>query len=54
LEAVVINVQGNEQTFDRNRIKKIFLVERTVTHVTVPETPVKTNPPATDSQIPHR
>ncbi len=54
LEAVVINVQGKEQMFERNRIKKMFLVERTVTHVTVPETPVKTNPPATDSQIPHR
>jgi PEGA domain-containing protein len=47
LESVVINVQGNEQTFDRNRIKKIFLVERIVTHVTVPETPAKPNSTAT-------
>jgi hypothetical protein len=47
LESVVINVQGNEQTFDRNRIKKIFLVERIVTHVTVPETPAKANSTAT-------
>jgi hypothetical protein len=54
LESVVINVQGNQQTFDRNKLKKIFLVERTVTHVTVPETPAKTNPSATDSQTPHR
>ncbi|MFI5114317.1 MAG: PEGA domain-containing protein [Terriglobales bacterium] len=53
LESVVINVRGSEQTFDRNKIKKIFLVERTVTHITVPETPAKANPPATDSQTPH-
>ena len=37
LESVVINVQGNQQTFDRNKIKKMFLVERTVTHLSVPE-----------------
>ena len=31
LESVVISVQGTQQTFDRNKIKKIFLVERQVT-----------------------
>jgi hypothetical protein len=54
LESVVINVQGKEQTFDRNRIKKMFLVERTVTHITVPETPAKTSSPAAEPQSPHR
>jgi hypothetical protein len=53
LESVVINVSGSEQTFDRNKIKKIFLVERTVTHITVPEAPAKANPPAIDSPPPH-
>ncbi len=53
LESVVINIHGNEQTFDRNKIRKIFLVERTVTHVTVPEAPAKPNPPVTESQTPH-
>jgi PEGA domain len=53
LESVVINVRGAEQTFDRNKIKKIFLVERVVTHIAVPETPVKVSPPSTDSQMPH-
>jgi hypothetical protein len=32
LESVVIKVNGQDQTFDRNKIKKIFLVERIVTH----------------------
>jgi PEGA domain len=53
LESVVVNVRGSEQTFDRNKIKKIFLIERTVTHITVPEAPAKANPPTTDSQTPH-
>jgi len=40
LESVVISIQGSQQTFDRNKIKKIFLVERIVTHtVTGPGTP---------------
>jgi hypothetical protein len=54
LESVVIHVRGNEQTFDRNKIKKIFLVERIVTHTSIPETPAKPNPPSTDSQTPHQ
>jgi hypothetical protein len=41
LESVVINVQGAEQIFARNRIKKIFLVERTVTHVEPQQSPTK-------------
>lgn len=35
LESVVIDVSGQPQTFDRNKVKKIFLVERIITH---PET----------------
>lgn len=53
LESVVIKVHDQDQTLDRNKVKKIFLVQRTVTHITVPEAPAKANPPATDSQIPH-
>jgi hypothetical protein len=52
LESVVINVSGSEQTFDRNKIKKIFLVERTVTHITAPEAQ-KANPPTVNSPPPH-
>ena len=52
LEAVVIKVQGTEQTFDRNRIKKIFLVERTVTHISVPETAAPQNPASIAPQAP--
>jgi len=38
MESVLINVNGQEQTFERNRIKKIFLVERLETQ---PVSPVK-------------
>jgi PEGA domain-containing protein len=38
LEKIVIDVNGQRQTLDRNRVKKIFLVERTVT--TTPGLPV--------------
>jgi hypothetical protein len=38
LEKIVIDVNGQRQTLDRNRVKKIFLVERTVT--TTPGVPV--------------
>ncbi len=31
LDKIVIDVNGQRQTLDRNRVKKIFLVERTVT-----------------------
>jgi hypothetical protein len=41
LESVVIDINGQPQTFDRNKIKKIFLVERIVTH---PETPAASHP----------
>jgi hypothetical protein len=33
LESIVINVNGQPQTLERNRVKKMFLVERTVTHL---------------------
>ena len=40
IEAVVIRVNGQDQSFDRNRIRKIFLAERVVTHTVVgPESP---------------
>jgi hypothetical protein len=38
LEKIVIDVNGQRQTLDRNRVKKIFLVERAET--TTPELPV--------------
>jgi hypothetical protein len=52
LESVVINIHGKEQTFDRNQVKKIFLVERIVTHTSIPQAAVKSSAPA-DSQAPH-
>jgi len=46
LESVVIKVNDQDQTLNRNDVKKIFLVERVVTHtVTAPETPPKAPPP---------
>lgn len=40
LESVVMSMEGNQQTIDRNRIKKILLVERVTTHtVVVPAAP---------------
>ena len=58
LESVVIKVNGRDQTFDRNRIKKIFLVERTVTHtVTTTDAPAGAATAATPSnspQTPHQ
>ena len=57
LESVVIKVNGQDQTFDRNKIKKIFLVERIVTHtVTATDAPAGATPPSkpTDTaQSPH-
>lgn len=32
MESVVIQVNGQQQTLDRNKVKKMFLVERIVTH----------------------
>ena len=58
LESVVIKVNGQDQTFDRNKVKKMFLVERIVTHtVTTTGTPTGGTSPAasTDSvQTPHQ
>jgi hypothetical protein len=31
-ESVVIDVNGQQQILDRNKVKKIFLIERVVTH----------------------
>ena len=53
MESVVIVINGVEQTFERNRIKKIFLVERLATQpAAVPPTPVKKHDAATPS-TPH-
>lgn len=53
LESLVIDVNGQKQTLDRNNVKKIFLVERVVTHtVTAPESPSKKRVSATPS-APH-
>jgi len=58
LESVVIKVNGQDQTFDRNKVKKIFLVERIVTHtITTTTTPAGATPaaPSTNSvQTPHQ
>ena len=49
MQSVVVSVQGNQQTLERNRIRKIFLVERVVN-----ETPGPVAPPATpESQTAH-
>jgi hypothetical protein len=54
LESVVISVQGTQQSLDRNKIKKIFLVERVVTHTVVgSETPPATATTPTNVQAPH-
>jgi len=54
LESVVIKVNGQDQTFDRNKIRKMFLVERITTHtVTGPDTQVK-QPATPNVQVPHR
>lgn len=54
LESVVIRIHGNQQTFDRNKIKKIFLVERVVTHTVIgSETPATATPPSNNVQTPH-
>lgn len=50
LESVVIKVNGQDQTFDRNKIKKIFLVERVITHtVTSPDNAANPAPPPTSA-----
>jgi hypothetical protein len=42
LESIVISVNGQPQTLERNRVKKMFLVERVVTHTeTAPQSPGK-------------
>jgi hypothetical protein len=41
LEKIVIEVNGKQQTLDRNNVKKIFLVERIVTNTGPPQAPTK-------------
>jgi hypothetical protein len=54
LEKVVIEVNGGQQTLDRNLVKKIFLVERIITHTeTASPSPAKKQAAATSS-TPHR
>jgi len=53
LESVVIDVNGQQQTLDRNKVKKIFLVERIVTHTeTASQVPAKKRTAVT-SPTPH-
>ncbi len=53
LDKIVIEINGQRQTLDRNQVKKIFLVERTVTGtVGGPQAPVKK--PVGSSPPPHR
>ncbi|HWZ81579.1 MAG TPA: PEGA domain-containing protein [Terriglobales bacterium] len=54
LESVIINIRGSQQTFERNKIKKMFLVERTVTHTSIPVTPAQPNPVPVGSATPHQ
>lgn len=50
MEQVVIDVNGQKQTLDRNRVKKIFLVERIITHPgAAPTSPKKQNTGAPQS-----
>jgi PEGA domain len=46
LEKIVIEVNGQQQTLDRNQVKKIFLVEHIVTHTqsAAPPQPKKATP----------
>jgi hypothetical protein len=53
LESVVINVQGVERTFERNKIKKMFLVERTVTHISATDSAAKSGSTPSDPGAPH-
>jgi hypothetical protein len=53
LESVVINIQGAERTFERNKIKKIFLVERTVTHVSATDSAAKPGSTPSDAGAQH-
>ncbi|MBZ5665432.1 MAG: PEGA domain-containing protein [Acidobacteriia bacterium] len=53
LESVLIDVNGQQQTLDRNKVKKMFLVERIVAHPeTDPQSPGKKQA-ATPSSTPH-
>jgi hypothetical protein len=45
LTSVIVRVDGKEATYDRNRIKKIILVERQV-----PQQPAAVGPASTQSQ----
>jgi len=55
LESIVIKVNDQDQTLNRNDVKKILLVERIATHtVTAPETPAKAEPPPTNADSQHQ
>lgn len=54
IETVVVKVNGQDQAFDRNKIKKMFLVERVVTHTVTTTDPPANQPPAPSNlQTPH-
>jgi hypothetical protein len=53
LESIVVVVQGQRQKLERNQVKKMFLVERTVTKTVVdPREPVKKKVTSTSSPNP--
>jgi hypothetical protein len=55
LEKIVIEVDGKQQTLDRNNVKKIFLVERIVTNTGPAQTPAKKQGAgAASASTPHR
>jgi len=54
LDSVVIRVNGKDQKIDRNQVNKMFLVERILTHVPVPDTQTKAKAQGTASQTPPR
>jgi len=53
LESVVVQVNGQQQTLDRNKVKKVFLVERIVTHPESVQQP-SDKKPASNSATPHQ
>jgi hypothetical protein len=54
LESIVVDVQGQQQKLERNKVKKIFLVERTVTTTTVGASPAAKKKTADSSAAPNR
>jgi hypothetical protein len=54
LESIVVDIQGQQQKLERNKVKKIFLVERTVTTTTGGASPAAKKKAAASSSTPNR